>query len=100
MKTLYNLDIYTLGTFALCCIVLGVFLAAAIGGWLERRKLGRRPFVVNPSPDMVITDNAIYMTPITAEELKALLRSEHDRQPSEYADERQSYQDRNGHRLQ
>ena len=70
MDKIYNMDIYTLGTFALCCFVIGVFAAAAIGGWIERRHMGRRPFVVNPP---------VYMEPITAEELEHLLYEEHQK---------------------
>lgn len=42
-------EIYLIG------LVTGVFVAAAIGGWLHRRKLGRMPFMVvrtlDPNPD-------------------------------------------------
>ena len=68
----YNLNLYDLGTFALCCFIFGVFAAGAVGGWLERRRNGRRPFVVNPSIH--------FMEPITAEELEHLLREEHEEQ--------------------
>ena len=68
----YTLNFYDLGTFALCCFIIGVFAAGAIGGWLERRRNGRRPFVVNPSIH--------FMEPITAEELEHLLREEHEEQ--------------------
>ena len=79
MDKIYNMDIYTLGTFALCCFVIGVFAAAAIGGWIERRKFGRRPFIVNSSPDIVIDDDGIHLSPLTAEELEHLLYEEHQK---------------------
>jgi hypothetical protein len=77
MNTIYKLNIYTLGTFVLCCCVIVVFVAASIGGWMERRKLGRRSFIVNPSPDIVIDDDGIYLSPMTCEELERMLYEEH-----------------------
>lgn len=42
-------EIYLVG------LVTGVFVAAALGAWIDRRKLGRIPFVVvrtlDPNPD-------------------------------------------------
>ena len=68
----YTLNLYALGTFALCCFIMGVFATGAIGGWLKRRRNGRRSFVVNPSVQ--------FMEPITAEELEHLLYEEHREQ--------------------
>lgn len=68
-------DPWTFGVACLVSLVAGVFVAAALGGWLERRKRGRRPFIVNH-----------YMEPITQDELEHLLYEAH--------------QEQKGHRLQ
>ena len=78
MNTIYNMDVYTLGTFALACFIIGVFAGWwQIGRWFERHKLGRRPFIVNPSPDIVIDDDGIYLSPMTCDELEHMLYKEY-----------------------